>query len=73
MHSHSKLGQGSIREKSRTLKKECNYVIIIQDLQDRADTAEAAVVKGGQKAVLKAESKLKTLQVLFTHYYSAFL
>ncbi|GMT32623.1 hypothetical protein PFISCL1PPCAC_23920, partial [Pristionchus fissidentatus] len=34
-----------------------------KDLQDRADTAEAAVVKGGQKAVLKAESKLKTLQV----------
>lgn len=33
-----------------------------KDMQERADAAEAAVMKGGTKAVQKAEQRLKTLQ-----------
>ncbi|CAJ0934952.1 unnamed protein product, partial [Mesorhabditis belari] len=33
-----------------------------KDMQERADTAEASVLKGGTKAVQKAEQRLKTLQ-----------
>ncbi|CAD6189289.1 unnamed protein product [Caenorhabditis auriculariae] len=34
----------------------------VKDLQERADAAEAAVMKGGAKAVQKAEQRLKSLQ-----------
>ncbi|CAI4222378.1 unnamed protein product [Auanema sp. JU1783] len=34
----------------------------VKDLQDRADAAEASVMKGGAKAVQKAEQRLKSLQ-----------
>ncbi|CAI5455740.1 unnamed protein product [Caenorhabditis angaria] len=34
----------------------------VKDLQERADAAEAAVMKGGAKAIQKAEQRLKSLQ-----------
>ncbi|CAI2356211.1 unnamed protein product [Caenorhabditis sp. 36 PRJEB53466] len=34
----------------------------VKDLQERADAAEAAVMKGGAKAIQKAEQRLKALQ-----------
>ncbi|CAJ0600448.1 unnamed protein product [Cylicocyclus nassatus] len=34
----------------------------VKDMQERADTAESAVMKGGAKAIQKAEARLKTLQ-----------
>ncbi|KHJ83619.1 hypothetical protein OESDEN_16680 [Oesophagostomum dentatum] len=34
----------------------------VKDMQERADAAEAAVMKGGAKAIQKAEARLKTLQ-----------
>uniref|UniRef100_A0A7I4YBE2 Myosin head n=1 Tax=Haemonchus contortus TaxID=6289 RepID=A0A7I4YBE2_HAECO len=34
----------------------------VKDMQERADIAEAAVMKGGAKAVMKAEARLKALQ-----------
>ena len=35
---------------------------IFQDMQERSDAAEASVIKGGAKAIQKAEQRLKTLQ-----------
>ncbi|KAL6728752.1 hypothetical protein Aduo_010491 [Ancylostoma duodenale] len=34
----------------------------VKDMQERADAAESAVMKGGAKAIQKAEARLKTLQ-----------
>ena len=34
----------------------------VKDMQERSDAAEAAVIKGGAKAIQKAEQRLKSLQ-----------
>lgn len=39
-----------------------HIIYFLQDMQERADAAEAAVMKGGAKAIQKAEARLKTLQ-----------
>uniref|UniRef100_A0A158PAE5 Myosin head n=1 Tax=Angiostrongylus cantonensis TaxID=6313 RepID=A0A158PAE5_ANGCA len=61
----TKMAEELRQEQERSLKIERYKKQLesqVKEMQERADASEAAVVKGGAKAVQKAEAHLKTLQ-----------
>ncbi|KJH47330.1 myosin head [Dictyocaulus viviparus] len=61
----AKMAEELRQEQERSMEAERHkkqLEIQVKEMQERADAAEAAVMKGGAKAIKKAEAHLKTLQ-----------